>query len=88
VQVRHRVAVDLVVHLRRLEQLAKSAGHEHRLFPEGGAFGRRKLKRLDGMLLRYNAGIAGQWRLNPRRDPGRVEVGDDIERSAAGADGT
>ena len=59
VEVRQRVAVNLVVHLDRMHELGDGLRHQHRVMPEARLLLRRHVERLNNVVLRDDAYVAG-----------------------------
>jgi hypothetical protein len=85
VKMRDRVAVDLVVHLERSEQLVQGTRHHHRLSPEGHQLVVWQQERLFHMPLGDNACVARQRRGSLGGNPCGSKLGNDVQRAPAPA---
>ena len=79
VQVRKRVAVDLVVHLDRRHGTIHGCSDHHRLLPEPALVIGRHLERLVVMTLCNHADISRKCALSRRGCPTCAELSDDVE---------
>ena len=85
VEVRDRVAMDLVVHLQRPSQFVEGGGDSHGFTPESGELRADQLERLLHVALRDNAHVAGQRRPSRCGDPYGGKLPDDVPRCTLAA---
>ena len=68
-EVRQRIAVNLVVHLDGLDQIGDRSRDEHRVTPERGLSICCHLERFDDVVAGDDAHVAGKWSDSLRRYP-------------------